>query len=338
MNNMRHLNTKRSLGAFYTRGNPFTLDPFRDWLNQAKPLGTILEPFAGQGSIPNLLKEAGINAKWKMFDIAPNNYGVERRDTLKDFPAGFKIAISNPPYLSFHFAKRKGLDINRKDFKNYPSLYLVAIEECLRACDYVALIVPESFITSGFHRNRLEKIISLAGIEMFSDTTMPTCLAMWGPKALDPEYWIGNHRLGNLSSLESALNHELPWASCIKFNVIDGNIGLWAIDNTKEPSIRFCLPNEIPMEKIKHSARLVSRIKISNLNHLDTQPVIDLANQILNEWRLSTSDLLLTAFKGARSDGRFRRRIDFRNARAILAMALDETANLSQKQLRLDIK
>ena len=84
---MQHADTKRSLGAFYTRGNPFTLDPFRDWLNQAKPLGTILEPFAGQGSIPNLLKEAGINAMWKMFDIVPNDYGVERRDTLKDFPA-----------------------------------------------------------------------------------------------------------------------------------------------------------------------------------------------------------------------------------------------------------
>ena len=46
------------------------------------------------------------------------------------------------------------------------------------------------------------------------------------------------------------------------------------------------------------------------------------ANTILNKLREDTEDVLLTAFKGTRNDGRFRRRLDFANARRILSHAL----------------
>ena len=104
--------------------------------------------------------------------------------------------------------------------------------------------------------------------------------------------------------------------------MLEGQIGLKAIDNTVGPSIAFCDPSEIDANKIKISARLVSRIYIDNLT--SSQELIDLANRRLEIWRQSTQVVLLTAFKGIRKDGQFRRRLDFANARLILADSLCE--------------
>jgi hypothetical protein len=283
-----------------------------------------LEPFAGAASIPRLLYQAGVEVEWQMFDISPNHEGVEPRDCLKNFPIGFKCVISNPPYLSYHFAKRKGLKVDRVDFRGYPSLYLVAIEECLKSTPYVGLIVPESFITSRHHRERLSKVISLSELKMFCDTTMPTCLALWNPVPTTAEYWVGDRYVGELHTLESECRQNSESAPRIRFNVVNGNIGLWAIDDTRGPSIRFCEPQEIPEEKVKISARLVSRILVSNLSEAAIPAVIGSANKILADWRTRTADVLMTAFKGTRADGKFRRRIDYNNARAILARAIDQ--------------
>lgn len=328
---------KRELGAFYTQGNPFALTSFQSWLAGAEPTGCVLEPFAGSASIPRLLHQAGYKKNWKMYDISPNHEEVEQRDSLKSFPTGFKCVISNPPYLSYHFAKRKGLSVSRADFRSYSSLYLVAIEECLKASPFVGLIVPESFITSGHHRDRLARVISLSGLAMFTDTTMPTCLALWSPSATTSEYWVGDRYVGELKALESDCQWNSESASRIRFNVVDGNIGIWAIDDTRGPSIRFCQPDEIPVEKIKVSARLVSRILVRGLAHSDVPRVIETANEILTEWRVKTADVLLTAFKGPRADGRFRRRIDYKNARAILGQAVDLIEVGAPKQTRLEI-
>jgi hypothetical protein len=68
------------------------------------------------------------------------------------------------------------------------------------------------------------------------------------------------------------------------------------------------------------------------------EELIFIANKILNQWRLDTQDILLTAFKGVRADGLFRRRLDFKNARAILANALCEIEghkHASNEQLML---
>lgn len=328
---------KRELGAFYTQGNPFALSSFQSWLARAEPTSCVLEPFAGSASIPRLLRQAGYEKNWKMYDISPNHEKVEQRDSFKDFPTGFKCIISNPPYLSYHFAKRKGLSVSRADFRGYSSLYLVAIEECLRASPFVGLIVPESFITSGHHRERLAKVISLSELAMFTDTTMPTCLALWSPYPTTTEYWVGDRYVGELKALESNCQWNSESAPRIRFNVIDGNIGIWAIDDTRGPSIRFCAPDEIPVEKIKVSARLVSRILVRGLDDADVPCVIETANEILTEWRVNTADVLLTAFKGPRADGKFRRRIDYKNARAILGRAVDLVEVGALKQLRLEI-
>ncbi|WP_416373657.1 hypothetical protein [Mycoplasmopsis felis] len=54
--------------------------------------------------------------------------------------------MTNPPYL----AKNKAKKINIENFdNNYSDLYLNALDKMLNNCDFVACIIPESFITSG---------------------------------------------------------------------------------------------------------------------------------------------------------------------------------------------
>ena len=52
---------KRTLGSFYTQGNPFLLDPFIKWAETLPTQTKFLEPFAGNGQIPKLLTEAGFD-------------------------------------------------------------------------------------------------------------------------------------------------------------------------------------------------------------------------------------------------------------------------------------
>lgn len=312
---------KRALGAFYTQGNPFVFTGFSEWFKQVPPDTVIVEPFAGSGQIPKLLEEAGYQRQWALYDVDEKVKGATHQDTLAEFPQGYTTTITNPPYLSYHFAKRKGLDLDKDYFRGYPSLYLTAIDQALENCDYVAMIIPESFVTSNRFRERLEHVISLP-FQMFDDTEMPTALALFGPKAsADFVVWRQDQRLGRFSELAEALEKR-PCAERIRFNVISGQIGLKAIDNTSGPTIAFCPPEEIPAEKIKHSARLVSRIEVEGLK--SAEPVIEAANRLLSDWREKTEDVLLTAFKGTRNDGRFRRRLDFANARTILSHALCE--------------
>lgn len=311
---------KRTLGSFYTQGNPFLLDPFIKWAETLPTQTKFLEPFAGNGQIPKLLTEAGFDLSWDSYDIDPEIKGVISQDTLSSFPQGYACTITNPPYLSYHFAKRKGINLPKEYFLGYPSLYLRAIKEALDNCDFVAMIIPESFITSGYFRERLTSFISLP-FQMFNDTEMPTCLALWNPISTGEEFevWRENIFIGNYAQLSKSFS-EKPCVGRIHFNVLEGQIGLKAIDNTVGPSIAFCDPSEIDANKIKISARLVSRIYIDNLT--SSQELIDLANRRLEIWRQSTQDVLLTAFKGIRKDGQFRRRLDFANARLILADSL----------------
>jgi hypothetical protein len=158
---------------------------------------------------------------------------------------------------------------------------------------------------------------------MFADTEIPTALALWGPTDTDDDFfvWRKNELIGPFSALAKTIE-PTSCAPRIRFNQLDGQIGLKAIDGTGGPSIAFCEPDLIPSAKIKPSARLVSRIKVEDLTIASS--VISVANARLRDWRQGTEDVLLTAFKGLRSDDRFRRRLDFANARALLSHALCE--------------
>lgn len=318
---------KRLRGRYLTTGNPFHHPAFDSWWHTLPGQPSILEPFAGANGIPALVRGAGYQACWTSYDVEPLAPSVHQRDTLADFPTGHDVVVTNPPYLARHFARRKGLDVDHLPWGQYNNLYKVSLDRCLGAASHVAAIIPESFLTSGLFLARLTTVVSLTD-RMFDDTEMPTCLALWGPsETADFDVWRGLTLMGAYSRLAQALPDYPAEATRIRFNVIDGKVGLRAVDNPAGPSIRFVPAVEIPAAKIKESARLVSRISVADLASGDVATVLDTANARLATYRANTQDVLLTAFKGVRADGAFRRRIDFSTARALLAAGLhDATA------------
>lgn len=244
------------------------------------------------------------------YDIEPQGVDIFQRDTLSNFPAGHKVCVTNPPWLAKNSATARRLPY--PDTK-YDNIYKLAIEKCLSNCDWVAMLLPETFIRSGIFRPRLTDIISLAD-DVFSDTDQPTCLSLFQPgTASNTRLWLGDREIGQLAELEFSRPAPDPAGPLLKFNDTDGHIGLIAVDNCRTESIRFCHGEEIS-SLIKYSSRHSTRISG------DIAPQIDVWNEILSDFRTTTQDLLLAAFKGRRKDGKYRRRCDWKLARGIIHM------------------
>ena len=56
-------------------------------------------------------------------------------------------------------------------------------------------------------------------------------------------------------------------------------------------------------------------------------------NMILAEYRLDTSDINLSPFKGNAKDGTRRRRLDYKTARAIIEQAIDTLLNKYMEEI-----
>ncbi len=321
------MDKKRASGRYYTRGNPFQLKPFQTW---AKELNleqqTTLEPFAGAKDIPQLIDAAHLRCReWAFYDIEPGANGIRQQDTLADFPKGFNVCITNPPWLARNSATRRGLPF--PEATRHDDLYKYALEQCLTHCDWVAAIIPEAFIRSGLFLQRLRDFISLVPhmqgkikeknktrdtSYMFEDTEHPVGLALFTPETTsDVSIWRNNQFLGGLDKLRT----HLPQPSSnrgIVFNNPSGNLGLIAIDNTVSASIRFCPPEELKDYPIRVHCRSITKIGVPW--HVD----IDTLNARLTTIREKTHDVFLTAFKGLRRDGQYRRRLDWALTRAIV--------------------
>lgn len=322
---------KRIHGRFFTVGNPFSLEPFRRWLAKASlsPTDKVLEPFCGANHLVRLVREAGHELEWSCYDLHPpaqelEGVKIQKRDSLGQFPKGFRVAITNPPYLARNSATRRGLP--------FPSIahddvYKHALAVALAHVNYLAAIVPESFLTSGELTSRLDCVVSLPW-PMFDDTEHPVCLALFSPQPTpDFEVFSADQCLGWHSELSSFLS-RLPHASPTwRFNDPNGSIGIRAIDNQVGPSLAFVPGEEFPTSLIKPSSRTFTRV--SGLPHgVAPCQVITKANALLAEYRNHTHDVLLTPFKGLRADGRYRRRLDFATARALLSAALTQVQSV----------
>lgn len=316
-----NFDVKRANGQYYTQGNPFKFKPFEIYSEQCNLSGnTVLEPFAGNGDIPRLIDcLMHINdVEWYLYDINPTNIGIIERDTLSDFPKGFDICITNPPWLARNSATRRGLPF--PELCVYDDLYKYAIEQCLINCKWVAAIIPESFIRSGLFVDRLLHFVSIVPnnnsekFSMFSDTEHPVGLALFGPDiTYDVSVWRNDFYLGSINQLRK----YLPTKSSNKdivFNDSKGNLGLISIDNTISPSIRFCDTEELMHYQVSHKCRSITKISVPEYIHKDIQTL----NNILNDIRNNTYDIFLTAFKGLRKDGYYRRRLHFSLARSII--------------------
>lgn len=328
INNLKQIKSSsiKQKGKFFTENNPFVHPFFQEWMKEI-PTSVFLEPFAGSNNIPMLMSEAGFTPKWKCYDIAPpreNNkpqYKVVKRNCLTNFPANYKVVITNPPYLAKSSATRQKLSYPHTQ---YDDLYKMCVDRMLNNSDYIAAIVPESFITSNLFHNRIYGIISL-NIKISSKTNCPVCLALFYPDNLSGDFtiYIGDEKVGTYNELKkydlSRYENESSWC----FNVSNGSIGVKCVDNGIENSICFCLGDSITSSCIKQSSRAYTRISGLPVG-ANLEGFIDRCNQILNQYRDDTRDIFLTSFKGFRKDGKYRRRIDFSTIRQIMNKALAE--------------
>lgn len=330
-------NYKKLSGQFYTITNPFKNNYFFKWFKNIENYYNIidleiLEPFAGSNNIIKLVEELNLSKpkNWKCFDInIPNinnipEYEIILQDTIKDFPKGYKLVITNPPYL----AKNKAtiLDSNNFDY-NFDDLYLKCLDLMLKNCDFVAAIIPESFITSNKYQDRLYCVISLE-MKMFDDTEVPVCLALFNKEKTDDFFIVKNNiNIGYYKELKKYLieyKTNINW----KFNDNDGIIGLYGVDNTNEESIKFVKGNEIK-NKIKNTSRAITKISgLEFKKEKELENFIQKLNKNLKEYRNSTNDIFLTSFKGLRKDGKYRRRLDYKTAKNILNKTFIEIFNI----------
>lgn len=304
------MDQKRSRGRFYTIGNPFDCEPFQTWAQLAQlPQATVLEPYAGCNALIDHLSDMGLLNRFQSYDIEPASNPVQKQDTIADFPTGFDVCITNPPWLAKNVARRL-----RMPFPTTPhdDLYQLALELCLKNCAYVAALVPESFIRSGLFKERLHSFVSLRKF-IFKDTQHPVGLALFLPQRVkDTHLWSGKEALGSLNDLLHQRPPEAKATEGIRFNAVDGNIGLRALDNTKGPSIRFCDVSELKDYKVRPTCRSITKIRIP------WRVSIARCNAYLHSFRIATQDVLLTPYRGLRQDGMYRRRLDWALARDIL--------------------
>ena len=328
------MNSKIELGQFYTRGNPFLYSRVQQWFSSIPNLSNLklIEPFAGSNSLVAMVNASVLklnSENWGCFDIAPEaiesnlvpEIEVIKRDTIEDFPSGFDVAITNPPYLAKNSATRKGMDVS---FNGFQDLFEVALNEMLSNCDWVAAIIPESFITRKIFTSRLEVAVSL-NHDMFDDTEFPVCLALFSRhETADFEIWRGAELIGSHSKLTKEANNLLDAPSVIrtKFNAPTGSVGLWAIDDTNSATIRFLPGEEIASSTIKVTSRSYSRIELEFVGTpIDLHQLEKEANKLIKNYREITGDVFLTAFKGLRKDNLYRRRIDWTTSHRILNRA-----------------
>ena len=329
---------KRELGAYYTElFNPFASSVFREWVedNDIKNK-KVLEPFAGNNSIIHFLQEVGMASKYKSYDVSPSAKSVERRNTLNDYPQGFDLCVTNPPWFYRSSAKRRQAKFPDTEYDN---IYKLSLDLALQHNKFIAMLLPASFVACKEERffDRLDKVI-LLNRPLFSDTENPVCLALFGkesrrnPIFYDDEVMIGDYKtlLGHMPS--SPGTAELN----IKFNVPAGELGLIAIDNNKEASIRFCKGEDLNDYEIKHSSRSITRISGDfKLN----KSFLEMLNAQLAEMRKKTADVFLTPFKGLREDGKYRRRMNYSIARELIGDSFYELAHeLHRKWVITDVQ
>lgn len=306
---------KRRNGRYFTVGNPFHHVAFRNWASSCgMSATTVLEPFAGRNSLIEHLEGMGLCGSSDSFDIRPADPKgrVQERDTLTNFPGGYDVCVTNPPWLAKNSASVRGLQF----FAGvHDDLYKYALEKCLHNCKWVAALIPESFIRTRLFRGRLTDFVSLTQ-SLFSDTGHPVGMALFGPERTDDvTVWLGRSEVGLLASLEAMRPEPQPNGPRVVFNAPYGNVGLIALDDTRSESIRFCDVADLAGYEVKRTGRHITKLQV------DGRIKILAWNRRLTDFRRRTSDLLMTSYKGIRKDGRYRRRLDWRLARGIIHAA-----------------
>lgn len=291
-------------GQYYTTSNPFKGNAFDFW-NSLRPKNCqILEPFAGSGNLFDF-----VDGDWQGFDIEPNHEDIIQRDTLKDFPKGFSVCITNPPYLAKNSLSRKLGNKKEDIFFKHEDLYLDCLEKMLDNCDYVAAIIPSTFYGTNLFRERLmcwDKIDA----SLFSDTAHPAGIAYFGPDRYETKVFVNGKEIDKTKLSSDSGKEKLS----LRFNVEDGNYVLNAIDQTSKETIFV----EAVSDKFDRKKYLKNTSRNYVLFHSPVELDLEKVNNEISRWRKETLDFELTSFKSLRKDGKYRKRMSFKNLKSIL--------------------
>lgn len=300
---------KQLLGQFYTTTDPFCIsDAFASWYEMVPKNTTILEPFAGAGHLFSY-----VDANWDGFDLEPNHPNVIHRDTIKDFPTGYKVCITNPPYLAKTVVSRKKLPV----VLNHEDLYLDALQQCLNNCDYVAAIIPSTFWNQNLFKDRLYAWDKF-DMELFTDTDNPAGVAYFVPNKVSRTRTFISGKEVYLNEEDTPISTDFP----VIFNpqrlspyLVNG------IDTVDKNNIHIRKIDGFDTSKLvdkngncKTTNRNMFPIECPYLKEEDLYSI----NQMIEEWRKKTQDFYLTSFKSCKKDGVYRKRISFMEVRWIL--------------------
>ncbi len=320
---------KVSFGQFHTQ-RPFWLTASVCDFIASAGAKVAYDPFAGTGQLLQVMQEV-FGMEGRGLDV-DKSMGWPVNDSLQHIPAvPESIIITNPPYLAKHSAKRKRVFESLPPyFDTRNDLYQLALDKCLEASPYVVAIVPETILNSTYPKNNIYSITIIED-SLFTDTDCPVCVVCM-KKVLSyntkgPLVFMGEEELGHLNEIEKYRLHPAKDVD-ITFNVPSGRIALRAVDlpSVANP-IQFMKRSECTysQDKIKVSSRLVTFIEMENLKSADVPSLIEYSNIILQEYRESMYDVLLSPFKGNNKNGKRRRRLDYAAARAILEIAYKKT-------------
>jgi hypothetical protein len=323
------MNKKIDLGQFNTKKDVWLKPQVLDFI-ESSDCERVIDPFAGRGDLLNVAKGLGFHNTIGL-DI-DSSLDWDNNDSLIDIPYYENtLVITNPPYFSKVSAKTKRSNIFDKYLKDkpYTDIYQIAIGNVLDRYRASVFIIPETYLLTSFFKDNL---IALTILEdnPFEDTDCPVCVACFNQKEMfgstgdnfdiykNDEFVFTNWDLQNI--LKKYNNtHSLR----IKFNDVQGNIGLRGVDGVKnDDRIRFCLPEELNYDfnNIKNSSRAITILNVSvdgNLK-LNKENLIGKANKCLDRFRSETKDVVLAPFKNNNNQGKRRRRLDFGWARQIL--------------------
>ena len=331
-------NKKTTLGQFFTKSDVWLKDHILQFICDSK-CEIAYDPFAGAGDLLKVAATIGLGTVGLDID---STLGWQINDSLLSIPkCEGAIIITNPPYLAKQSATRQKIDYSLYfDKSDYDDVYLIALDNMLRAHKFVVAIIPESFLNSNFRQKQLLHSVTVLEENPFDDTENPVCVACFDGviKSLEEVLiYKNNEYIGTLKFFEKC--RLVPKNNLkVVFNSKQGWLALRAIDSSKKDNaIKFCFKNELNYDwenKIKMSSRHITLIDV-DIEGINKKTFIDVANEILNDLRTKTKDIILTPFKGNTREGVRRRRLDFKLARAILESAFEKLKGDTYEQLRL---